>query len=291
MTRKRPPRREGLAELLGDATSLSQRPELTLPVAELRPGSGQPRQYFDEAALESLAQSIRAEGVLQPLLVRPTPDGYEIVAGERRWRAAQRAGLEEVPVIIRELNERQARVAALLENLQRENLSLIDEVTAKLDLVASVLGISSEEARGRLMQLLREEPGEDHQQLEQVFASLGESWTSYAKNKLHILNWPAPLLGALRAGLPRTLASAIVGAPEEHHAELIALAQGGASRTELVAAVDKLRVTQRAPVEASTSVAVRRLTSRRFMGSLADDEKKAVERWLSRMPEVLRRQE
>ncbi|KQR18868.1 ParB/RepB/Spo0J family partition protein [Deinococcus sp. Leaf326] len=291
MTRKRPPRREGLAELLGGASALAHSPELTLQVADLRPGAAQPRQYFDEVALESLAQSIRTEGVLQPLLVRPVPDGYEIVAGERRWRAAQLAGLEEVPVIIRDLDERQARVAALMENLQRENLSLIDEVTAKLDLVASVLGLSRDEARGRLMQLLREEPSEDHQQLEQVFSSLGEQWGSYAKNKLHILNWPAPLLDALRSGLPRTLASVIVGAPEEHHAELIALAQGGASRAELMTAVDQLREKQRAPVEPSTSLAVRRLTSRRFMGALPDDEKKAVERWLARMPEVLRRQE
>lgn len=99
----------------------------TLPIAALTPCKGQPRKHFDEAALDELAASIRSQGVIQPLLVRPrrteTATIYEIVAGERRWRAAQRAGLTEVPVYLRELSDEDALTAALIENLQREDRS------------------------------------------------------------------------------------------------------------------------------------------------------------------------
>lgn len=99
-----------------------------LPIDRIAPNSEQPRKIFDEAALQELADSIRHEGVLQPLLVRPLAGGnYEIVAGERRWRASQIAGLREVPVIIKDLNDEQALAIALIENLQREDLNPMEE--------------------------------------------------------------------------------------------------------------------------------------------------------------------
>ena len=102
----------------------------TLPVAFLRPGKFQPRRHFDEAALEELAASIRHHGLLQPILVRPIAgesDAYEIIAGERRWRAAQRASLHDVPVIVQTLSDTQALEIALVENLQRQDLSALEE--------------------------------------------------------------------------------------------------------------------------------------------------------------------
>ena len=113
----------GLEESAGGARNL-----LRLPIDKLRPMSGgQPRQSFDEARLEELVASIREHGVLQPLLVRAVPGGYEIIAGERRWRAAQRAGLLEVPVIVRErTGADEAFELALVENLQRDDLNPID---------------------------------------------------------------------------------------------------------------------------------------------------------------------
>ncbi|MBZ9715914.1 ParB/RepB/Spo0J family partition protein [Deinococcus multiflagellatus] len=290
MTRKRPERHRDLKGLLGeDLGPLRQRedtPSSTLPVAQLRPGTGQPRRDFDEARLQALADSIRAEGVLQPLLVRPVEGGFEIVAGERRWRAAQRAGLTEVPVLIRTLDDRQARVAALVENLQRDNLNVIDEVDGKLALVALALNLDPEPARARLIQLLAEEPGPDHALLDEVFAPLGESWASFAKNKLRVLRWPAELVDALRAGLPLTLGGVIAAAPAEHHAALIALAQGGASRTELRAEVERLTAQAKA-APSRAALAGRRLTSARFMARLSTEDRQAVERWLARMPAVL----
>ena len=105
----------------------------TLSIAALSPGPFQPRATFDPVALAGLAASIRAQGVLQPLLVRPCadrPGHYHIIAGERRWRAAQAAGLHAVPVYIRDLTDAEARAAALVENLQRDDLTPIEEAEA-----------------------------------------------------------------------------------------------------------------------------------------------------------------
>ena len=101
---------------------------VTLKISEIEPNRSQPRQSFDEAALSELAESISAHGLLQPLLVRPLPlGGYEIVAGERRYRACRMAGLTEVPVVIRELTESETMELALIENLQREDLTPLEE--------------------------------------------------------------------------------------------------------------------------------------------------------------------
>src|SRR5262245_10436702 len=105
-------------------------------VAEIRPNPDQPRRHFDEGALESLAQSIRARGLLQPLVVRRAGGGgYELIAGERRLRAAQRAGLETVPVVVREAGPQERLEIALIENLQRENLTPLEEAEAYRHLI------------------------------------------------------------------------------------------------------------------------------------------------------------
>ena len=100
----------------------------SLSIGEIEPNRDQPRQNFDEEALNELASSIAEHGVLQPLIVRPMPDGgYQLVAGERRWRAARIAGLTEVPVIVKTLTDSEVSVIALIENLQRENLNPMEE--------------------------------------------------------------------------------------------------------------------------------------------------------------------
>jgi len=99
-------------------------------IREIQVNPQQPRQHFDSAALEELAQSIREQGVLQPLLVRPAGTGLQLIAGERRWRAAQLAGLAEVPVLVRPLNDERALEVAIIENLQREDLNPIEQARA-----------------------------------------------------------------------------------------------------------------------------------------------------------------
>ena len=118
---------KGLESLFADNTR-PEEPSSTMRLSEIEPNEDQPRKDFDEAALAELADSIRQHGVLQPLLVRPMPNGgYQLVAGERRWRAARMAGLIEVPVVIRELTDSQTMELALIENLQREDLNPIEE--------------------------------------------------------------------------------------------------------------------------------------------------------------------
>lgn len=102
-----------------------------LSVAEIEPHPDQPRRHFDEEALDELAQSIAARGVIQPVIVRPVAGGrYQLVAGERRWRAAQRARVHEIPAIVRQLDEREVTALALIENLQREDLNPVEEARA-----------------------------------------------------------------------------------------------------------------------------------------------------------------
>lgn len=113
---------------LGPATeSAPRRADARLPVDKLRPNPLQPRKDFDADALESLADSIRKKGVIQPLIVRPVGDWYEIVAGERRWRAAQIAQSHDVPVVIRDLDDTEVLEIAIIENIQREDLNAIEE--------------------------------------------------------------------------------------------------------------------------------------------------------------------
>ena len=101
-----------------------------LPIASISPLPGQPRTHFDDAALSELAESISARGVIQPIIVRPHGRGYQLVAGERRWRAAQRARLHEIPAIVRDLEGREVMALALIENLQREDLNPVEEARA-----------------------------------------------------------------------------------------------------------------------------------------------------------------
>ena len=109
----------------------------TLAVSDIEPHPDQPRRHFDEAALEELAASIAQRGVIQPVIVRPHGGRYQLVAGERRWRAAQKARLHEIPALVRELSERDVMALALIENLQREDLNPIEEARAYNELVTA----------------------------------------------------------------------------------------------------------------------------------------------------------
>jgi ParB family chromosome partitioning protein len=130
---------KGLSALLDDATVTkleSGQAENMLPLDQLQPSSVQPRRVFDDDGLKSLADSIKAQGVLQPLLVRKVAGGkFEIIGGERRWRASRMAGLKEVPVIVRDLDDGKALEVALVENVQRTDLNPIDEAAGYLRLV------------------------------------------------------------------------------------------------------------------------------------------------------------
>jgi ParB family transcriptional regulator, chromosome partitioning protein len=192
---RRPPLGRGLAALFGETDS--PRPadlelQRRVPIELIRPGAFQPRRRFAESELDALAQSIREKGILQPLLVRPLAGAeadFELVAGERRWRAAQRVGLHEVPVIVRPLGDSEALEIALVENLQREDLSQLEEAEAYSRLM---------EEFGRTQAALAEGVGKSR---------------SHVANTLRLLTLPAQVRrrldeGELSAGHARALLAA-----------------------------------------------------------------------------------
>jgi len=140
----------GLAAILPESAESDAGELRELPVGLIKPNPGQPRTQFDAEALAALAASIESSGVVQPLLVRPLPDGsYELVAGERRWRAAQQAGLEKVPAVVREQAEAERLQAALIENMVREDLNPVEEARACAALIED-LGLSKEDLARRV---------------------------------------------------------------------------------------------------------------------------------------------
>ena len=175
----------GLAALLGEQAHLAEAEEEAprrdspgwthlVPIEFIKANPDQPRKRFDEVELDALAQSVRNKGVVQPLLVRPTGVGgeYEIVAGERRWRAAQRAGLRELPVVIRELDDSEVLQIAIVENVQRADLNpleeaaayraLIDQYGHSQDEVAEAVGKSRSHVANTLRLLLLPQAVQDH---------------------------------------------------------------------------------------------------------------------------------
>ena len=154
---------------------------------DIRPNSAQPRKVFDQEALQDLAASIREHGVIQPVLLRPAKTGFELVAGERRWRAARLAGLKQIPAIVRELTDRQNMFYALIENMQREDLNSIEEARGMEEMM-SAFGLNQEETA----------------------KTIGKS-RSYVTNALRLLRLPQDVQdmvmdGRLSAGHARAIA-------------------------------------------------------------------------------------
>lgn len=141
----------GLDALFQDNSPIeSEKSIITLSINEVEPNREQPRKEFNESALSELSKSIEKNGVIQPILVRPVAGGaYQIVAGERRWRASRMAGLTEIPVVIREMSDEEAAVFALIENLQREDLNPVEEAEGIRSLIEE-FGMTQEEAADRV---------------------------------------------------------------------------------------------------------------------------------------------
>ena len=210
--------------LFGDEPT---RENQSLSLEQIQLPTLQPRHYFDEQALNELVTSIKQHGILQPLLVRPLKGGkYELVAGERRYRAAQTAGLTEVPVVVRDLNENEALQLALIENLQREDLNPVEETEGILQLLSLRLQLEVPEVISLLYRLNNELKGNvnpnvgvssEITQIEEVFESLARmQWSSFIKHRLPLLKLPVEILEALRAGkIAYTKAQAISKVKDE----------------------------------------------------------------------------
>lgn len=173
----------GLSALMADVSNNAtttdsgpRRPDLLVPIESVKPNPDQPRRSFDETALDDLASSIREKGIIQPLIVRPKSEGYEIVAGERRWRAAQMAQLHEIPVLVREFSDTEVLEVAIIENIQRADLNPVEESAGYKQLM--------------------EKFGHTQEKLAEV---LGKS-RSHIANSVRLLHLPPEILAYLREG-------------------------------------------------------------------------------------------
>lgn len=183
----------------------------TAPIGKIRFPKKQPRRYFAPEKLDQLAASIKEHGILEPLLVRPLGTGeYELIAGERRIRAAQQVGLTEVPIVVHDLDDKQALQVALMENLQREDLNPVEETEGVLDLLAISLDVSRDDVISVLNQVnnakIRDQSLKDNvilqlENIESVLAVVGKfTAESFRANRLPLLNLPDEVLAALRQG-------------------------------------------------------------------------------------------
>ncbi len=217
MTRKRDQpfrqiKTQGLDALFGEAPpSTGEQVSLERIVLPAQ----QPRRYFDPQKMAQLVQSVKTHGILEPLIVRPLPDGrYELVAGERRYRAAREVGLTEVPIVIRDLSDQEAQQLALIENLQREDLNPVEETEGILHLLAINLNCGLAEVSSLLYKMNNAALGntktesnhnvmisDEAAAVEAVFQGLGlMNWESFIRNRLPLLKLPHEVLEALRQG-------------------------------------------------------------------------------------------
>lgn len=235
-------KKRGLGRGLDSLLKIEAPEAHSLPLERLKPNRVQPRERFDEDDLESLAESIRAQGVVQPVVVTPRTDGdYTIVAGERRWRAAQRAGLSEVPVAIREVkDDRQLLEMALVENLQRTDLNPIEEAEAYRRL-SGEFGLSHED----------------------VALQVGKGRTSVS-NALRLLKLPDDVVELLRSGrLTAGQARPLLALKKEEDQIRLArrAADGGMSARALEKFASGKKAKRKAPeIDADTAAAADRLT-------------------------------
>lgn len=190
----------------------TDQPSTTIPLSAIKlPTKRQPRRYFDPEKMAQLLASVKEHGVLEPVLVRPLGDGhYELVAGERRLRAAQAVGLAQIPIVSREFSDQEAFQVALMENLQRDDLNPIEETEAVLDLLAIALNTSTEEVKSVIYQAanaknrgqeLKENVSLQLEKIDSCLAELGRfNLESLRSSRLPLLNLPSHILEALREG-------------------------------------------------------------------------------------------
>jgi ParB family chromosome partitioning protein len=199
----------------------------TASISKIRLLANQPRRYFDSEKLQQLTDSVKQHGILEPLLVRPLQQGeYELVAGERRYRAAKAVGLETVPITVRELSDQEALQLALIENLQREDLNPIEETEGVLELMKLTMECSREEISEALTQMATAQKkgvdlsGNVSRQIESITnvleSTIGLTPESFRTSRLPLLNLPPDILDALRQGkLEYTKALAIARIKDE----------------------------------------------------------------------------
>ncbi|GGM53403.1 putative plasmid-partitioning protein ParB [Deinococcus arenae] len=261
-----------------------------LTVEQLRPSPFQARLDFTDLA--GLTDDIRANGILQPLVARTTTDGYELIAGERRWRAAQNAGLREVPVMIREATDEQARLYSLKENLERQDLNAFEVASVALALMALSLNQPQEAVRARLTVRGAADP-EVEQALTEALGVLGKDLTrlSFTKHYLPLLDLPQDLRDAIRRGASFNAVRLLRRATAEQQAEWLPRIETGEWGVRDVEAALQGAVKPQVPVGesdlSSETRRVLRLVSPRRIQQLDGRAQKELQRLLQRVETLL----
>ena len=286
----------GLDALFGDAPTTGQ----SVDLEAIKLPQQQPRRYFDPQKMQQLVQSVKEHGVLEPLLVRPlSEEEYELVAGERRYRAALEVGLIEVPVVVRQLSDDEALQLALIENLHREDLNPVEETEGILQLIALKLSQPTTAVIKILHRMQNETEGKvthnvmgnsEAQVVQDIFTGLGlMTWESFVKNRLPLLNLPEEVMEALRKGqIAYTKAQVIarVKDPESRIALLEAAIKEDLSLSQIK---ERLTTNQKAPelppLKKQMDATYRRLQKAKFW----EDPKKRsrLEALLSEMEAIL----
>jgi ParB family chromosome partitioning protein len=284
-----------MAAMSSPGTALAERRPAegvqTVAVTLLNPLPGQPRRTFPEEALAELAQSIREKGVVTPLLLRHDENGtYQIVAGERRYRAAQRAGLTALPAVVRHLTLDEALELAFIENAQREDLNALDDTEARLELLARAWDRTPDEARATLY-AMRKDPAL-HPELrttgQALFDRLGRplKLDSFTGNRLPLLNLSDLLKAAVREGLDFQQVREVARAPEKHHSQLLDQVRAGIGRRELKAAVTALQPAPKPAPAADYASLTRDLNAQRIQ-RLPEARRAQVTRLLQQIQKLM----
>lgn len=289
----------GVAALLGEvAPEAATQKAVAVTAIHLPPQ--QPRRYFDPDKLEQLVLSIKEHGILEPLLVRPRSGGeYELVAGERRYRAAQKLGLAEVPVVIRKLTDEEALALSLIENLHREDLNPVEETEGILQLLSLKLNVAVEETISLLYRMQNEAKGkvtqnvlgsQSGEEVKSLFDSLGlMSWESFASSRLPLLKLPTEVLDALRRGeIEYTKATAIARVKDvsARRALLLAAIEEKLSLTQIA---ERIKATRPSGSQDSLKERIKQASSRLQKAKLWDSPEKqqVLEKLLEQMEALL----
>ncbi|MGE5660044.1 MAG: ParB/RepB/Spo0J family partition protein [Actinomycetota bacterium] len=224
-----------MKRFIADPNNLQPEPSsTTAALASIKlPTKRQPRRYFEPEKMAQLVASVREHGILEPVLVRPLEDGnYELIAGERRFRAAQEVGLTTIPIVSREFSDREALQVALVENLQRDDLNPLEETEAILELLAIALDTNTDEVKSVIYQAtnaknrgqeLKENVSLQLEKIESYLVELGRfNLESFRSSRLPLLNLPPNILEALREGkLEYTKARTIARVKDEHQRNVL----------------------------------------------------------------------
>ena len=305
MSKKKVEHENVFSQILGGIREASEQSNVSdasqVPIEQLKPMVGQPRKYFDEAAANDLAVSIKEHGILQPLIVRPLQAGkYEIVAGERRYRAAKIAGLSQVPVVIRQLTDKQAAEYSLIENLQREDLNPLEETEGILRLLGLHLDMSESDVIGFLFRMNNEAKGlsnhnvmvsQNAVQVEEIFkAATRLTWQSFVANRLPILKLPTEIIAALRRGAleyTKARAIALVRDPQRRKALLERTIEKSLTLTQIKAEIKKMQHKSAGEIHPSFD-RILTLSRRLKFASLDQGKERRVQELLGELEQLLK---